>query len=119
MIVHVDANILAITVGPVIVTGRPFDTITQQEQRAIIAHERGHIHHRHTLKRLWWLISFQWMHLADWCKQQEHEADEYAVAQGQANGLYHFLTRVESHKSPLHPTPEERMENIRRVLHGR
>jgi Zn-dependent protease with chaperone function len=107
--------ILAMTVGWVVVTGRWFPRFTQPEQDAIIAHEKGHIHHQHALKRIWWLLSFQWRGLFVRCRLQEFEADAYAVTQGHIKGLTQFLVKVAMPEGPLHPSSHERLVNIGRM----
>lgn len=117
MIVSTRLNLVAMTVGPVIVTGAVFPKLTESQRAAVIAHERGHIVHRHGWKRIWWLISFQWRDLAHKCQVQELEADRHATVLGHGYSLIHFLNCLDStHKSPLHPTPEERIHRIRQWL---
>jgi Zn-dependent protease with chaperone function len=93
--------------------GDAFYRLTELEQRAVIAHEEGHIHHRHALKRLWWLASFQWKGFFKRCEAQELEADRYAVERGHAAGLISFLFRQGLHvKSDGYPTHRQRIEAI-------
>jgi Zn-dependent protease with chaperone function len=114
MIWHTNLKTFAFTAGAVIVTGRFFDELHADEQKAIIAHEQGHLYHRHLLKRLWWLVSFQWRDLAARARAQEFEADLYAATKGFADGMISFLERIHPHENPLHPTPEARIEEIER-----
>ena len=117
MIVSTNLNTFALSVGPFVVTGRHFKKLKPFEREAIIAHEKGHIFHMHALKRIWWLMTFQWKHLGVRCQAQEFQADRFAVFEGHGDGLLHFLSRIkETHISPLHPTSGERVANIRRWL---
>lgn len=93
--------------------GEDFYRLSKLEQAAVIAHEEGHIHHRHALKRLWWLVSFQWEGFLERCEAQELEADRYAVERGHAAGLISFLFRLGLHvKSDGYPTVRQRIEAI-------
>ena len=96
--------------------GEAFDNLTPAEQAAVIAHERGHIAHRHALKRLWWMVSFQWKGFFERCEKQEMEADWYAVVRGHRAGLISFLFRSNPHvKSAGYPTHQQRIEAIHHV----
>lgn len=96
----------------IVITGRHFDGLPAIEKRAIVAHEEGHIRNWHQAKRIWWLVSLQWHNLTDRCKQQELQADKYAVILGHSEGLMAFLKRIGPHENPLHPTPEVRIKEI-------
>ena len=111
----IDTYAFSVQFGPLsaIVTGRYFDKHPPYERMAMLAHERGHIHYRHTSKRLWWLL-YRWLDTRSWMEDvraQEMEADAFAVREGHAQGLIEFLDRFvgKSHNSPLHPTPEDRI----------
>jgi Zn-dependent protease with chaperone function len=96
--------------------GEAFHLLSEAQQRAVIAHERGHIHHRHALKRLWWMISFQWKGFFERCEAQELEADQYAAQHGHKEGLVSFLTRwSQPVKADGYPTVEQRLENLSHV----
>jgi len=116
MIVATKLNVLAMAVGPMIVTGIDFPKLTPSQQAAVIAHERGHIIHKHGWKRIWWLVSFQWRDLAHRCQIQELEADRHATVLGHGYSLIHFLHSIHTHESPLHPTPRERIRSIEKWL---
>ena len=93
--------------------GDGFYRLSDLELAAIVAHEEGHIHHRHALKRLWWMVSFRWKGFSQRCEAQEMEADRYAVERGHAPGLISFLFRQQMHvKSPGYPTARRRIEAI-------
>ena len=109
MIIATRINIVAMSVGRHIVTGRQFERLDDFEQAAVIAHEMGHIFHRHALHRLWWLISFQWDNIKLRCSAQEYEADAFAKQHGHVDGLIHFLKRCKNEESLLHPSPQERI----------
>jgi Zn-dependent protease with chaperone function len=114
-VIHTGLPILAMTVGSRVVTGKWFPRFTEEEQAAIIAHEEGHIYHKHALVRIWWLVTVRWKHLLYRCKLQEFEADAYAVIQGHAEGLIKFLHKVHMPEGPLHPASSDRLENILRL----
>ena len=97
--------------------GAGFYLLTDLEQRAVVAHEQGHIFHRHALKRLWWIISlrafFNWDGFLKMCESQELEADHYAVDHGHFAGLYYFLYRQSRDvKYPGYPSIKDRLEAI-------
>jgi Zn-dependent protease with chaperone function len=106
------------SVGWVVVTGRWFPRFTQEEQEAIIAHEDGHVHHKHAMMRLWWLVTFRWKHLFYRCRLQEFEADAYAVIKGHKAGLTQFLVKAWMEEGPLHPSSHDRLANIQRMKNG-
>jgi Zn-dependent protease with chaperone function len=100
-------------------TGDLFDLLPAFEQRAIIAHEEGHVVHRHALKRLAWVVTlraiFSPRKFLSMCEAQEFEADRYAVALGHRAGLISFLFRRKSHaQAPGYPEVSARLE----ALHG-
>jgi Zn-dependent protease with chaperone function len=97
--------------------GEAFDKLTPLEQAAVIAHERGHIVHRHAIKRLLWVLTlravFQTEKFFEMCEKQEMEADRYAVSRGHRAGLISFLFRSNLHvKSAGYPTHKQRIEAI-------
>ena len=97
--------------------GEAFDRLTPHEQAAVLAHERGHIAHRHALKRLMWVLTlravFQPSNFFEMCEKQELEADRYAVVRGHRAGLISFLFRSNLHvKSAGYPTHQQRIEAI-------
>jgi len=114
MIWQTELETVAFSAGPFVVTGRYFYKLPRNEQLAIIAHERGHIFHRHQLKRLWWVVSLQWAGIAEKCRLQEYQADRYAVRMGHGKGLISFLKRIGPHENPLHPTPALRINVIQK-----
>jgi hypothetical protein len=93
--------------------GDDFYRLSALEQLAVIAHEEGHIYHRHAWKRLGWLVSFRWKGFFERCEAQELEADRYAAERGHAAGLISFLFRQGLHvKSDGYPTHKQRIEAI-------
>ena len=93
--------------------GDDFYRLTELEQKAIIAHEEGHIAFGHARERLWRILSFQWKGFYERCEEQEFEADWYAVERGHAAGLISFLLRSPLHvKSAGYPTHKQRIEAI-------
>jgi hypothetical protein len=105
------------TLWGTIQVGEHFYRLTPLEQEAIIAHEEGHIHHRHAWKRLKWALTLRWIRhreeLEPMLVAQELEADRYAAERGHAPGLISFLLR-----SPLdvklegYPTHRQRIGAI-------
>jgi Zn-dependent protease with chaperone function len=98
--------------------GPAFQHLTPLEQEAVLAHERGHVAHRHALKRLWWIVSLRAVFNFDGflalCEQQEFEADRYAAELGHRAGLAAFLaSRIWEPKSAGYPSARERLEAIR------
>ena len=97
--------------------GEGFYKLTPHEQEAVLAHERGHIAHRHAWERLWWIVTLRAIRKPEayWamCEAQELEADRYAAAQGHAAGMVSFLFRLSWHvKSDGYPTVRRRIEAI-------
>ena len=91
--------------------------LPDNQRQAILAHEEGHLHYRHALKRLMWVISFRAVlspkAFFEMCEAQELEADRYAVRQGHRAGLIAFLFKHNLHvKSPGYPTNKARLEAI-------
>lgn len=104
------------TLWGTIQTGDGFRLLSEEQRAAVLAHERGHIRHRHAWKRLWWLVSVQWKGFFERCEAQELEADHYAAQCGHREGLVSFLTRwSQPIKSDGYPTVEQRLENLRHV----
>lgn len=100
-------------------TGDLMALLPAYEQKAIIAHEEGHIAHRHAQKRLLWLVTLRALVNPEgffaMCEAQELEADGYARERGHAAGLISFLFRRQLHvKTPGYPTAQRRLE----ALHG-
>lgn len=97
--------------------GEAFYHLSEREQNAVVAHEYGHIHHRHAWTRLKWIVTLRALRRYDdflaMCEAQEFEADEYAVDLGHAPGLISFLLRQQRHvKSDGYPTSQQRLEAI-------
>jgi Zn-dependent protease with chaperone function len=97
-------------------TGSLFKELTPREQLAVWAHERGHIVHRHALKRMLWVFTgyalFHQKKYFAMCRGQEFEADRYAVRGGHAIGLAMALGRIASVKTDTHPSREERLARL-------
>ena len=98
--------------------GPAFHHLPAREQQAVLAHERGHIVHRHAFKRLAWLVTLRAFFRTEAffaeCRRQELEADHYAAQQGHAAGLISFLFRRQLHvESPDYPSSRERVEALR------
>ena len=98
--------------------GSLFHTLSPREQEAVLAHERGHITHRHAWERLVWIVTLRALRKPEaffaMCEAQEFEADRYAVQCGHGPGLVSFLGRGKLHaKSIGYPTARERLEAIR------
>lgn len=96
-----------------VVLGRYSKHLSPRERDAIIAHEMGHIVHRHAWKRLGWLLSCRWGNLSAVCHAHEFEADAFASDAGHSPGLLAFLSRcTPTHETALHPTPRDRINRI-------
>ncbi len=76
-------------------TGNQFDVLSTFEQNAVLAHERGHLHHKHVRRRLLWFVTlrafFQTEKFFEMCEAQELEADQYAKTCGYGPGLVTYL----------------------------
>lgn len=106
---------VAMSVGSMVVTGRFFDRFEPAEKAAILAHEEGHIYHRHAWMRFKWIFTGNWKHLLYKCRLQEFEADAFAVNLGHAAGLMAFLQLSRAPEGPLHPSSDDRIEIITRL----
>lgn len=95
--------------------GADFDRLSPIEQAAVVAHERGHIAHRHARARARWVLTLR--ALRDWegfkamCLEQEFEADRYAVARGHRVGLAVLLQSREM-GGDLHPRSAQRLKAL-------
>lgn len=108
-------RLFAMSVGPVVVTGLYLDLVSRAEREAVISHEIGHIIHLHALKRIWWILSGRWSGIQQRCRNQEFEADRYAVMNGHGGPMLRFLNRTRTpHNSAFHPSSDERIAAIRR-----
>lgn len=101
--------------------GDRFKELSEKEQAAVLAHEHGHIHHRHALRRLGWILTLRAFRKPDeffaLCEAQELEADRYAAKAGHSVGLIAFLLRRKSRvKSPGYPTAFDRVEAVRNCI---
>lgn len=108
--------------GGLVVTGRTFDRLTNSQKRAVLAHEEGHATLRHQRERLRYIFTGRWARLPELCRQQELEADAYAVKKGHGTALVNFIHAATlSPTDPpkgggLHPSPHERIIAILRLL---
>jgi Zn-dependent protease with chaperone function len=97
-------------------TGSLFEKLTPREQLAVLAHERGHIVHRHAWKRIWWMVTLQVFIREDayWamCRAQEFEADQHAVKGGHTTGLAMVLARCPIAQTDSHPSKQERLARL-------
>lgn len=105
------------TLWGTIQTGEAFHLLSERQQNAVLAHERGHIHHRHAWKRLGWIVTFRaffnWPGFLAMCERQELEADRYACERGHYVGLYVFLHQLSKDKKyDGYPTVKERLEAL-------
>ena len=111
-----DPVIACSTLWGTVILGKDFYNLSPLEQEAVYAHEKGHIHHFHAWKRLWWMITlrafFNTEGFFNVCAVQELEADTYAAARGHTVGLVLFLHRNPSRETPGYPTSRERLKNI-------
>jgi Zn-dependent protease with chaperone function len=97
-------------------TGALFHKLLPREQQAVLAHERGHIVHKHAWRRMLWIFSgYALFHREKYfamCRAQEFEADRYAVKTGHAVGMALALARLSSAKTDTHPSREERLARL-------
>jgi hypothetical protein len=100
-------------------TGEHFDLLPVDQQRAVLAHERGHLKHRHSWKRIWWLITHslgkKGAYDAFWgyCAEQELEADSYARDIGHGPALARFIVEHVRMTATGYPSVIRRLENLR------
>jgi hypothetical protein len=99
-------------------TGEFFEFLPEDEQRAVLAHERGHLARRHHLKRLSWFVTLRVFFRTDaflrMCEEQEIEADSYARDTGHGPALAKFITKHVKMTAFGYPSVIRRLEN----LHG-
>jgi|SRR5580765_3075749 len=96
--------------------GPYFELLPQEMQIAVLAHEEGHIFHKHALKRILWVISLcaffnkekYWL----MCEAQELEADKYAADHGHARGLAAYLKLLTNEKKLGYPLNGERIKRL-------
>src|SRR5258708_1446813 len=103
----------AMTVGSIIIIGIWALTLHVEQREAIIAHERGHIALRHSLKRILhcYLHLFS-SHLRSFYHNQEFQADAWAANNGHWKGLIAYLTRVNLKETSAHPSSEARVKKL-------
>lgn len=101
---------------PRIVVGRGLAAYRGDIRAAILAHELGHIYHRHTLKRLLAVFSFSFRHMIREARRHEMEADLYAASLGYGRQLTQLYDPTTKAKRYL---PDESAESrlIRRIGH--
>jgi hypothetical protein len=98
--------------------GEGFVHLPADQKRAVIAHERGHLKHRHAWKRLWWLITHNlgakdaFKNFYAYCAEQELEADSYARDTGHGPALARFLTEHVTMTATGYPSVIRRLENL-------
>lgn len=100
--------------------GERFYDLTEREQRAVLAHEEGHIKHWHAWKRLAWILSglafLKTEKFFEMCEAQEMEADRYAARKGHTAGLLSFLLKHDPYeKLEGYPTIKQRIKAITNV----
>lgn len=93
-------------------TGEYFEYLPVDEQRAVIAHERGHLHHRHVWKRVKHFVRHGFNGLHELCAAQELEADSYARDTGHGEALGKFLTKHVKMTAYGYPSVIRRLENL-------
>lgn len=94
--------------------GQHFDLLPYDQQQAVIAHERGHLKHRHVWKRVKWLVWRGFKGFDAMCAEQELEADSYAKSLGHGGALASFLVEHVRMTAKGYPSVIRRLEN----LHG-
>lgn len=97
-------------------TGSLFRLLTDDEKRAVLLHEEGHIKSHDALKRLWWALSLQIFFRQRWvfaqCRQQEFAADAYVKARGAGAAMRSYLRRFPHAGSALYPSSYKRAEAL-------
>lgn len=93
-------------------TGEYFDFLPEDERRAVLAHERGHLHHRHVLKRVLWIVRHGFKGFYEMCEAQELEADSYARDKGHGPALARFISKHVKMTALGYPSVIRRLENL-------
>lgn len=120
-LIHTKFQIVAAAFGPFVITGQGFWNYPDDEQLGILAHEQGHIEHRHGWDRPWMLLNWflfkkKRSTIRARCMAQEYEADEFVVACGYAQGFLHYLKRLKPGTGELHPSPANRIDHILKMM---
>jgi Zn-dependent protease with chaperone function len=94
--------------------GASFFYMTPNWQRAVKAHELGHIEGHHTEWRILTLLFcpflFFWV-----CRKQEFLADEYAAKLGLRAELINFLEKLYTPSGRMYPSNFDRIEKLRLI----
>lgn len=100
---------------PYIAVGPNWFKLTGPEQWAVLLHEAGHLHYRHTWKRLPY-APIHWLKVSKrlaW--RQELEADSFVAENGYGAAMLKYLFRyrnVREPKNSLHPELNFRMAHL-------
>lgn len=81
------------------------------ERMAVIAHEAGHVYHRHLWVRLFNMFAPKAAYTA-MCHAQEFEADQFARSLGYGPQLAAFLKRQPCASTFKHPATKPRIANL-------
>ena len=83
--------------------------LTPEELAAVLAHERGHIHHLHAIENLVLACIFL-SRTPKRAHQQELEADDYAAQLGHAAALASAISKLSQH--PLDQLRARRLQSV-------
>ncbi len=83
--------------------------LTEEELAAVLAHERGHIHHLHAIENLVLACCFVGRSPKR-AHQQELEADDYAAQLGHAAALASAISKLSQH--PLDQLRARRLQGV-------
>lgn len=103
-----------------IVVGHQWYWLSERERMAVLLHEVGHCKLFHMEKRvamLWVLLTRPELAKAV-CREQEMEADEFAVSRGYGVELRAFVCRSHAEQGPFYPDRKERLRNLNNLLQG-
>jgi len=94
-----------------ITLGAKFEELKNEERKAAIFHECGHVSGHHTEWRILCALFCPWL-LKDFCRKQELEADLYAAQYGYAKGLLSLLEKewVGNFFQPSHAIRREQLK---------
>ena len=92
-------------------TGKPFVGLTDDQKRAVLAHETYHVMAHHTEMRI---VALFCPFVIPWlCKKQEFDADECAAWAGYRAELIEMLEKSVINDGPYHPTNFERIQRLK------
>jgi Zn-dependent protease with chaperone function len=100
----------AVTNGlTIVIPDRVRAQLTPEELDAVLAHERGHIHHLHAIENLALACIFL-SRTPQRALQQELEADDFAAQQGHAAALARAIGKLSNH--PVDQLRARRLQGV-------